>query len=89
MYSNVIYALMMHCMIKLRPDLQSTHQASHFGIWLVQIRQIEVDINQFNILELGRAYLSGQAGPSFINLTVAYNYIGQNVKLFHETLKKV
>ena len=59
MYLNVIYVLMMHCMIKLRPDLEFTHQASHFGIWFVQIRQIEVDINQFNILELGRIYLNG------------------------------
>ena len=40
---------MLHCMIKLRPDLESIHQASHFGIWCVQIRQIEVDINQLNI----------------------------------------
>ena len=57
MYLNVIYALMMHCMIKL--DLESTHQAGHFGIWFIQIGQIEVDINQFNILELGHIYLSG------------------------------
>ena len=48
MYLNVIYTLMMHCM-----DLESTHQAGHFGIWFIQIGQIEVDINQFNILELG------------------------------------
>ena len=50
---------MMHFMIKLRLDLESTHQAGHFGIWFVQIRQIEVGINQFNILELGHIYLSG------------------------------
>ena len=43
---------MLHCMIKLRPDLESTHQAGHFGIWFVQIGQIEVDINQLNILGL-------------------------------------
>ena len=59
MYLNVVYALMMHCMIKLWPDLESAHQASHFGKWFVQIRQIEADINQFNILELGHIYLSG------------------------------
>ena len=40
---------MLHCMIELRPDLESTHQAHHFGIWFVQIGQIEVDINQLNI----------------------------------------
>ena len=44
-YLNVHYACMLHCMIKLRPDLESTHQASHFGIWFVQIRQIEADID--------------------------------------------
>ena len=57
MYLNIVYAHMLHCMIKLRLDLESTHQASHFGIWFVQIGQIEVDINQFNILELGHTYL--------------------------------
>ena len=57
MYLNVVYVLMMHFIIKLRPDLESTHQAGHFGIWFVQIRQIEVGINQFNILELGHAIL--------------------------------
>ena len=36
---------MLHCMIKLRLDLECTHQASHFGIWFVLIGQIEVDIN--------------------------------------------
>ena len=36
---------MLHCMIKLRPDLESAHQAGHFGIWFIQIRQIEADIN--------------------------------------------
>ena len=45
MYINVCYAHMLHCMIKLRPDLESTHKAGRFGIWFVQIRQIEVDIN--------------------------------------------
>ena len=59
MYLNVAYALMLYCMIKLRPDLESTHQASHFGIWLVQIRQLEVDINQLNISGLECVYLSG------------------------------
>ena len=59
MYLNVIYAHMLHCMIKLRPDLESTHQASHFGIWFIQIGQIEVDINQLNILGLEHIYLSG------------------------------
>ena len=38
---------MLHCMLKL--DLESTHQAGHFGIWFVQIGQMEVDINQLNI----------------------------------------
>ena len=50
---------MLHCMIKLRPDLESTHQASHFDIWFIQIGQIEVDINQLNILGLECVYLSG------------------------------
>ena len=50
---------MLHCMIKLRPDLESTHQAGRFGICFVQIRQIEVDINQLNILGLERVCLSG------------------------------
>ena len=45
MYLNIIYVLMLHCMIKLRLDLESTHQAGRFGIRLIQIRQIEVDIN--------------------------------------------
>ena len=39
---------MLHCMI--RSDLESTHQAGRFDICFVQIRQIEVDINQLNIL---------------------------------------
>ena len=47
---------MLHCMIKLRP---STHRAGRFGIWFVQIRQIEADINQLNILGLECIYLSG------------------------------
>ena len=59
MYLNVIYMLMLHCMIKLRPDLESTHQAGCFDIWFVQIGQIELDINQVNILGLEHVYLSG------------------------------
>ena len=59
MYLNVVYTHMLHCMIKLWPEL--AHQASHFGIWFVQIGQIEVDINQFNILELGHIYLEAVA----------------------------
>ena len=51
--------LMLHCMIKLRPDLDSTHEAGCFGIWFVQIGQIEVEINQLNILGLECIYLSG------------------------------
>ena len=50
---------MLYCMIKLRPDLESTHQASHFDIWFVQIGQIEVNINQLNISGLECIYLSG------------------------------
>ena len=50
---------MLHCMIKLRPDLESTHQASHFGICFIQIGQIEVYINPLNILWHERIYLSG------------------------------
>ena len=57
MYLNVIYAHMLHCMIKLRPDVESTHQAGHFGIWFIQIRQIEVDINQLNISDLNTSIL--------------------------------
>ena len=53
-YINICYAHMLHCMMKLRPDLESTHQASHFGTWFVQIGQIEVDINQLNISGLKR-----------------------------------
>ena len=59
MYLNVVDALMLHFMIKLRLDLESTHQAGRFGIWFVQIGQIKVDINQLNILGLERIYLSG------------------------------
>ena len=47
---------MLHCMIKLRPDLESTHQAGHFDIWFIQIGQIEVELN---ILGLEHIYLSG------------------------------
>ena len=50
---------MLHSMIKLRPDLESTHQAGRFGIWFIQIGQIELDINQLNILGLEHVYLSG------------------------------
>ena len=32
MYKNVHYVRMFHCMIKLRPDLESAHQAGHFDI---------------------------------------------------------
>ena len=59
MYLNVIHAHMVYCMIKLRPDLESTHQAGCFDIWFVQIGQIEVDINQLNISGLECVYLSG------------------------------
>ena len=45
MYINVRYLHMLHCVIKLRPDLESTHQAGHFDIWFIQIGQIEVYIN--------------------------------------------
>ena len=58
-YINIHYTHMLHFMIKLRPDLEFIHQASHFGIWFIQIRQIEVDINHLNILGLERIYLSG------------------------------
>ena len=56
---NVCYVHMLHCIGKPRPDLESTHQAGHFGILFVQIRQIAVDINQLNILGLECIYLSG------------------------------
>ena len=59
MYLNVIYVLTLHCMIKLRPDLESTYQAGHFGIWFIWMGQMEVDINQLNILGLECIYLSG------------------------------
>ena len=49
----------LHCMIKLRLDLASTHRAGRFGIWIIQIGQIETDINQLNILGLECIYLSG------------------------------
>ena len=52
MYLKIVYVLMLHCM-------ESTHPASHFGIWLIQTVQIEADINHFNILELGHIYISG------------------------------
>ena len=44
--------------MKLRPDVESTHQAGCFGIWFIQIWQMEVDINQLNISGLERIYLS-------------------------------
>ena len=56
---NIVYVHMVYCMIKLRPDLESTHWAGHFDIWFIQIEQIEVDINQLNILGLECIYLSG------------------------------
>ena len=59
MYLNIIYTHMVYCSVKPRPDLESTHRAGCFDIWFVQIRQIEVDINQLNILGLERIYLSG------------------------------
>ena len=45
MYLYIVYVHMVYCLIKLRPDLESTHQAGHFDIWFIQIGQIEVDIN--------------------------------------------
>ena len=59
MYINVCYTPMLHCMIKLRPDLESTHQAGRFGIWFIQIGQIEWDINQLNISGLECVWRSG------------------------------
>ena len=50
---NIVYVHMVYCMMKLRP-----HQVGHFDIWFIQIRQIEVDINQLNILGLECIYLS-------------------------------
>ena len=50
---------MLYCMIKLRPDLESTPRAGRFDRWFVQIGQIEVDINQLNISGLECIYLSG------------------------------
>ena len=32
MYLNVVYVLMLHCMIKLRPDLESAYRDDHFDI---------------------------------------------------------
>ena len=49
MYKNVRYAHMLHCMIKLRPDLESAHQAGRFDIENIYVRQIEADPNQLNI----------------------------------------
>ena len=70
MYLNIVYVLMLHFMVKLRPELESTHQAGHFGIWFIKIRQIEMDINQLNILGLERIHLSScsqfeQVGTGF------------------------
>ena len=59
MYLNIIYMHMLYCLMKLRPDLESTHRTGHFDICFVQIRQIEVDINQLNISGLEHVYLSG------------------------------
>ena len=59
MYLNIVYMHMVYCMIKLRPDLESTHPAGRFDIWFVKIGQIEVDINHLNILGLECIYLSG------------------------------
>ena len=59
MYLNIVYVHMLYCMIKLRPDLESTHRAGCFDRWFVQIGQIEVDINQLNISGLECIYLSG------------------------------
>ena len=42
MYKNVHYVCMVHCMIKPRPDLESTHQASCFDIKNIYVQQIEV-----------------------------------------------
>ena len=50
---------MLYCMIKLRPDLESTHRAGRFDMWFIQIGQIEVDIYHLNILGLECVYLSG------------------------------
>ena len=50
---------MLHYMGKPRPDLESTHRASRFGIWFNQIGQIEADINELNILGLEHVYLNG------------------------------
>ena len=69
---------MLHSMIKLRPDLESTHQASCFGIWFVQIRQIEVDINQLNILGLECIYLSGCS--QFEQVGTGQNWFVMHVK---------
>ena len=49
MYKNICYVCMVHCMIKLRPDLESAHQAGHFDILNIYVRQIEADPNQLNI----------------------------------------
>ena len=59
MYLNIIDVHMVYCMVKLRPDLESTDRAGHFDIWFIQIGQIEVDINQLNISGLEHVYLSG------------------------------
>ena len=29
---DIIYMHILHCMIKLRPDLESTHQDDYFGV---------------------------------------------------------
>ena len=69
---------MLHCMIKLRPDLESTHQAGPFGEWFIQIGQIQVDINQLNILGLEHIYLSGCS--QFEQVETGQNWIIVHVK---------
>ena len=49
MHKNVRYVRMVHCMIKPRPDLESSHQAGHFDIKNIYVQQTEVDPNQLNI----------------------------------------
>ena len=78
MYLNIHYVHIIHCMIKIRLDLEFTHQAGHFGIWFVQIGQIEADINQFNILELGRIYLSGYS--QFGQVGTGWNWFLMHVR---------
>ena len=69
---------MVYCMIKLKPDLESTHQASRFDIWFVQIGQIVVDINQLNILGLEHICLSGCS--QFEQVVTGQNWFLMHVK---------